>query len=640
METSAEAQLSELKPGRIERPAARISKPWGLAFSAVPVVWGWAAFVRGRGFGFWLQVALVVAIAGLVVLLLYLTRAVAFRGVQVRRGEHTRLLAFSCSAFLLLAVFLPEYWFGKPPLLLRSLILLTLSLLLFAANSAVSMDLRLSRRSLPKPELTLLVFCLVYFVASTYVTLAKLHAFGYIGQDVAYFSQCLYTTLHGRLFYSNMYHDLLYGKPVGSDFAGHNQLVLLAFLPFYAIHKAASTMLVVRNVFIVSCAWPVYLIGRRLLSPWMAATAAMAFLLLPAVLYQNFYDFAPLSTAGLPLLFALYYFLEGKFRPYLAALACAQIVREDLVFAVFGLGLFALWQRRGLRWTAIPCMFALLWAVFSWKALFPYFLQGATSAVTGCFSYLGATPAEMVRNIAHHPNVLFSHDNLVYVKQMVDSFGVLFLFNPAWIISTPYIAINLAGEGGGCNTAMIYRHYALIPTVFLFGSFLLAVPKVRDAMKRMGKDPDAVLAAIVLFVLMAAVGSTAFVTGRQQFDDLRNRPWHKEARQVAAMLPSDAAVAVPRYLLPAVDNRMSLYQSLRLLEYHHPDARFIVIDKDWQRMEATDQWRQNYDALRHLLESTPEYSVIYNSPDYVIYKLCDGCAPKLPHRDPGKGIRD
>jgi len=110
--------------------------------------------------------------------------------------------------------------------------------------------------------------------------------------------------------------------------------------------------------------------------------------------------------------------------------------------------------------------------------------------------------------------------------------------------------------------------------------------------------------------------------------------------QVAALLPADASVAVPRYMLPSVANRGSLYQSLRLLEYHHPHAAYIVIDKDWQRMAATEQWRENYNALRHLLETSAQYKSIYDSPNYAVYKLCDGCAPALPHREPMKEMHD
>lgn len=641
METATAAQSEDLKA---EQPKPIFPRSGALRLLGIFLstsIWLWAAFVRGRIHSGPAQILLFLLGMGLVAVFGLLVLQFLQRRFALDLVAGARLLSYSSSAFLLLVVFFPEYLLGRPQLL-RSLVLLGLSLLLFVAYLALSLRPKLHLPSLRiRPVAALLIFCAAYFLLTSWVTLAKLHAFGYVGQDIAYFTQCLYTTLHGHLFYSNMYHDLLYGKPVSSDLAGHNQLVLFLFLPFFALHKAASTLLIVRNVFIVLCAWPVYLIGRRFLSPALAVSAAIAFLLVPAVLYQNFYDFAPLSLAAFPLLFALYYFLEDKFVSFMIALICAQMVREDLVFAVFGLGLLGVWQRRSLRWTVVPCGFALAWAFLSWKLMFPHFLQGATPAVASCFAYLGSSPAEMAVNIVRHPAWLLSHDSILYVKQMVDSYGgVLFLLNPAWLISVPYIAINVLAEGGGCNTAMIYRHYSLIPTVFLFAAVLLALKKVGTIAGSRGAKPQTAQAAIILFVIMAGLSSTVFVTGKPQFQELESRPWHQEAYQVAAMLPENAAVAVPRYLLPRVANRDSLYQSLRLLEYHHPDANYIVIDKDWQRMAATEQWRENYNALRYLLENSRQYRVTYDSSNYVIYKLCDGCTLDLPHRDPMKDARD
>jgi hypothetical protein len=145
---------------------------------------------------------------------------------------------------------------------------------------------------------------------------------------------------------------------------------------------------------------------------------------------------------------------------------------------------------------------------------------------------------------------------------------------------------------------------------------------------------------IVLFMFSAALGSTVLVTGQSQFDDIRPMPWHDEARQVAAMLPAHASVAVPRYMLPSLANREGLYQSLRLLEYHHPDAQYIVFDKDWNRMAATEQWKANYYRLWDLVSSSKEYAPIYNSSNYLIYQRCDGCPGNLPHIDPRPDIHD
>jgi uncharacterized membrane protein len=273
---------------------------------------------------------------------------------------------------------------------------------------------------------------------------------------------------------------------------------------------------------------------------------------------------------------------------------------------------------------------AVAWAFLSWKIVFPHFLQGATSAVASCFSYLGDTPGQMLRGMLAHPEALFSRGNLIYVKQVTDSFGgVLFLGSPAWLLSTPYVAINVLGQGGGCNTAMVYRHYSLIPVVLLFAAFLMTVQRVTARRLERGKDPSPAQAALVLFVLAAAVCSLVFVTGPAQAEDLRVRPWHKEARAVVALVPPEASVAAPRYLLPLLANRGKLYQSLRLLEYHTPDAEFVILDKDWERMSATEQWRDNYQALSRLLARRPEYRIVYESSGYAVYRRCAGCVVDL-----------
>ncbi|HLJ90404.1 MAG TPA: DUF2079 domain-containing protein [Candidatus Angelobacter sp.] len=647
MGTSVSVQNEVLAKGA--RGQSRFSWVGPAGIASLTSAWLWAAFVRGRGYSRpsqFLFLLIALAFAGGILWL---------AGRTIRRtsaGDNAHVLPYSLLAFLLLGIFLPEYLLGRPQPFIRSAALFGLAVALFVSYFAIAardiaardkeqpLDSLLSFLNL-KPGAVVAVFCAIYFIATTFITISKLHAFGYVGQDIAYFTQCLYTALHGQLFYSNMYHDLLYGQPVSSDFAGHNQPVLAVFLPFYALHKSAVTLLIVRNLFVVLCAWPMYRIARRILSPWLAATATIAFMAVPAILYQNIYDFAPLSLAGFPLLWTVYFFLERRYWPFTIALLCMLMVREDLVFAVFGLGMLALWERRTLRWVALPSALALAWAFLSWKVIFPHFLHGTTSVVTGCFSYLGNGPGEMLRSMIHHPREVLSRQTLVYAKQAIDPFGgVLFLLNPGWLISIPYLAINILGQGGGCNTAMIYRHYSMIPTVLLFCSFLMSLETFSGMLRRKGGNPGAAQAFVVLFVLAASLASTVFVTGKEQADALDIQPWHEEARKVADLVPADASIAVPRYLLPYVANRSELYQSLRLLEYHNPNARYIVLDKNWGRMAATDQWKPNYYKLWQLLQSSPQYSMIYDSPNYVVYKLCEECTPSLPHLEPRPGANE
>ena len=638
MGTSTEALFNDVERSTAPHklPAKRAAQYLGTAL--LVSLWSWAAFLRHRGFANVLQLVVAFVVFAMIFGVLWLV-AQRSRMVLFSPGKSADIAAFGASAFLLFAVFLPDYLLGKPPALPRSIILAALSILLFAIFMTIAAGRESGHSSVARirPGALVVVFCVAYFLLTSYLSIRKLHSFGYIGQDLAYFTQCLYTTLHGHLLYSNLYHDLLYSRPVSSDLAGHNQPVLFIFLPFYALHKTAATLLIVRNVFVVLCAWPVYLIGRRLFTPWLAVLITIAFLLLPAVIYQNLYDFAPLSLAGFPLLLSFYFYLQGRLAPFMAAVVATQMVREDLVFAVFGLGLLALWDRRPARWFLLPCLLALAWAGLSWKVIFPHFLHGSSSAVSSCFAYLGSTPGQMAAALIYHPRALLSHENLVYLKHMAEPFGgVLFLLNPAWLLSLPYMGINVLAERGGCNTAMIYRHYSLVPAVLLFAGFLFSLSKIRQ---RNGEHRP-LITAMIFFVLFAALASNVFVTGQAQFDEWRTQPWHGEAAQVAKFVPPEASVAAPRYLLPEMANRDQLYQSLRLLEYHNPDAQFIVMDKDWERMAATQQWRENYFLLWKMLDANPHYARIYDSSNYAVYRLCRGCSGELPHLEPRQAVHE
>src|SRR5215813_1401036 len=274
MGTVTEVQLESLQPQQIEPKRPRSYRARLLGISFLSTIWIWAAFFRGRGFSHAFQRLFTVAALGGVIAFLWVSAKVVSRWFFLSTQESRRTVAFASTAFLLLAVFFPEYLLGKPAMV-KSFLLPGFSLLLFVFYLVLSLRAQRPAFRFPRLRLSagaaLVIFCAAYFLVATWLALKKLHAFGYVGQDIAYFTQCLYTTLHGHLFYSNLYHDLLYGKAVGSDFAGHNQPVLFLFLPFYLLHKSASTLLVVRNVFVVLCAWPIYLIGRRSLSSAIAA---------------------------------------------------------------------------------------------------------------------------------------------------------------------------------------------------------------------------------------------------------------------------------------------------------------------------------------------------------------------------------
>ena len=557
--------------------------------------------------------------------------AMSFLGL-VRSSSvlHPRIWVFS------LGLFLPEHLTSGGTVVSPHFVPLLLAFLCFAFERFASPLGALSAwfNQGPRAAACLSAFVLIYFVAATALAILKLHDFGYIGQDIGYFMQCLYTGLHGELFASNQYHDLLYTTSVTSDFAGHNQPVLFLLLPVYWLHPHAETLFVVRNLFLAASAYPTYQLARYRLDPFPSLAITVAFLLGPAILFQNFYDYAPLSLAGLPLLFALLFYARRQFTPFIASLLLCLFIREDLVIAVIGMGVIALLGRREREWVAFPIVIGVLWSILTWGFIFPHFRHGAVSAVESCFSYLGSTPGESFRTIFTHPSTYVTHKAIVYVKLVFTHYGILLpFFSPVSLVALPYLLINVLGDPG-CNAAIVFRHYSLIPSILLLPGVIMAIRRVASR-PELGWRPDAAAFALVL----VSVGTTILSLGQAELNWWHRDEWQAEARRIPSQIPAAAAVAVPRYMLPLTANRNRIYQTLRLLDYYHPDAEYIVVDRDQDRMGVTPTWKDHYDNLLAKLKDPTRFSVIYSTENFEIYHLIGKPLVSL-RLSPGGGIND
>ena len=519
---------------------------------------------------------------------------------------------------LLPGFFLPEHLTSAGTVVAPHFVPLLLALICLVCETftvplvALSAWLNQSRRAMA----CLTAFAVIYFVGTTALAILKLHDFGYIGQDIGYFMQCLYTGLHGELFSSNQYHDLLYTTTVTSDFAGHNQPVLFLLLPIYWLYPHAETLFIVRNLFLAASAFPAYQLARYRLDSFPSLAVTVAFLLGPAILFQNFYDYAPLSLAGLPLLFALLFYTRRQFTPFIASLLLCLFVREDLVIALIGMGVIALLGRRDRKWVAAPIMVGILWSIITWGVIFPHFRHGAVSAVENCFSYLGSTPAESLRTVLTHPSAYLTHKSIVYIKQVFTQYGIFLpFFSPVSLLALPYLAINVLGDPG-CNAAIVFRHYSLIPSILLLPGVIVVMHRVASR-PRLGWRLDAAACALVL----VSVGTTILSLGQAELNWWQRDAWQAEARRIPSHLPAEAPVAVPRYLLPLTADRNSVYQTLRLLDYYHPNAEYIVVDRDLDRMGVTPTWKPHYDDLLSHLKDPSQFAVVYSSDNFEIYRL-------------------
>jgi uncharacterized membrane protein len=546
---------------------------------------------------------------------------------------------------LVLLLFFPEYLARVQPALLRSLLLLTIVTTLWLALTLICVySGRRSRLSDRRAHQIAVAMLVALFGITTAVAVRKYLVFGYVGQDLAYFSQIMHTTLEGHLFWGNILQDLIYSRTVTTDFAGHNSPIMFLFLPFYGLFPSPITLIVLRNAVLIASAIPVFLIARRTSSVPSAWLWGAAFLLTPAILYQTTFDFYPLTFVVFPLLFTLYFYLEKRYIAFGIALLATLLVREDLSLFATGLGVLAFIQKRTLRWAVLPLAAGLFWGALSFLVILPSALKGATFVTDACFTHLGHGPAEMVRDVLLHPrSTIFVHGNLVYLKTLLTPTALLLsLGSPVSLLSLPFVAINLLAGAGRCITTVIYAQYSAIPATILFAGTLIGITHAKSrgyitSIANLGL-PSTTTAPLLQIALACA--SLVFVTGQMQWAELQEQPWGMEARHVLTLIPAAASVAAPRYLLPQLSNRDCLFQTHRLAQYHTPRYEYLILDTDWKHINAAAEYEIQYSRLIEESANNPSLRLLYSSPAYNVYwnpaAAGQGCLPRA-ERTPNAG---
>ncbi len=623
-ETSHEYLFSPQTRPPMDRLEGRDAVP-GLFVSVVAASWSYLAFFRGRREGSLKAIGVAVGTA----VFLFLMRAALLRlsGVlgSARRDLAHQLTRCSYASAIFL-FFFPEYLGSHGQPYIRSLVLLATVIALYFALVLICTLFAAGVREPSRAAVTAAGCASVsaIFLLTTFLSIRKYEVFGYVGQDLAYFGQIFYTTIHGHLFWGTLLQDLIYSKPVVSDFAGHNSPIMFLLVPFYKLAPSPVTLIVFRNLIMTACAIPVFHIARSFVRESVAWIWALAFLLTPVILYQSVFDFYPLSFAALPILAAAYYYMDHRFPAFLACLVLTLMVREDLVFLVCGIAAIALIQRRSVAWIVVPVLAGIAWGALSFLYVIPHFLAGAHFVTSVCFSHLGRTPAQMAKAVLLHPrqNVLV-RSNIVYLKAMFTPAGLFVpLASPVLLLSLPYFAINLLAGAGLCITNVVFAQYSVIPTTTLFLSTIVALgygnrwSRLR-AFARFGLPFQA---AVPLSLLALSISGLAFVTGPEQIREFQTKPWNGEALSIVKLIPAEAAVAAPRYMLPHLANRNYLYQTHRLLEYRGARYEYLIVDRDWNRIVASDEYRQEYAEVVARATKDPNLTLIYSSDSYLVYR--------------------
>jgi len=185
---------------------------------------------------------------------------------------------------------------------------------------------------------------LVYFVIMGYQSVLRYETFKATAFDLGNLDQVLWNTLHGRLFVWTNQGDNWFGPP--TRLAQHVEPIIIPLSLLYIFHADPRILLLFQTLVLAAGALPVFLLTRKHLPdwPWFAAAMSGAYLISPALLGINIFDFHPVALATPLLLYAILALTYKRYIWFVLACILAGACKEEIPAVVALLGILVIWK--------------------------------------------------------------------------------------------------------------------------------------------------------------------------------------------------------------------------------------------------------------------------------------------------------
>ena len=389
-------------------------------------------------------------------------------------------------------------------------------------------------------------FCLLLFLGLT-------RHWSYLTSlfDLGLYDQSLWGILEGAPFLSTLYD---FHQPI-NRLGVHFNPILAAFAPLYAFHPAAEWLILVQALAIAGTAWPLYILGVRILSSERAALLwTLAYLLNPFVLSAGAWDFQSIALAAPLMALAVLAVEERKVKSFLGICFLLLLVREHLGVAVVGFGILW-WLRRRTPLPAVIAMglgatgFVLVLGLIM-PALSPTGSVVMMSQDMGWLSrygWLGTSLAEVVHSLVSQPFESFTHvlfDMKAWLYLLLLMLPLLFtpLLGAEFLLpASADLAANLLSGNPMPRSVFAFHSIAIIPLLIIAGMW-----GTRRLCRMVPLSPEKLGIAVVGMTLLLTYLVLPFPLpgSANLWEPLERRTWpERSVREIRALLPPNVSVS-------------------------------------------------------------------------------------------------
>jgi len=335
-------------------------------------------------------------------------------------------------------------------------------------------DLRIQQRL---AWILLVVVTVAYCLEMSHQAVLRYETFKATAFDLGNMDQVIWNTLHGRLFQFTNHAIDWYGPP--TRLAIHFEPIILPLSLLYSFGADPRILLVFQTLVLATGTLPVFLLTRKIIPQWplLAPLMATAYLLSPALVGLNIFDFHPVALATPLLLYAVLALEYKRYVWFLIACVLAACCKEDVPLAIAMFGILIIFKYKLPRLGLTLLIGGALWSFLAFRIIIPHFYPGVQS---NNFWYryeeLGSSPGAAILNLFVRPwiflGLFFTLGRLYYLLSLVRSVGFLPLLAPEWLLPTlPSLAVNLLGTDPLLFSGVYHYNATIIPFVMVAAIF-------------------------------------------------------------------------------------------------------------------------------------------------------------------------
>lgn len=472
-------------------------------------------------------------------------------------------------------------------------------------------------------HLVVLSLCiLIYIFYFTTVSFLRYDNF-YTGRfDLGNMDQTVWNTSHGRIFQLT--------DPDGTNnisrLSVHADFILILISPLYFIWSNPKMLLLLQTIILALGSIFVYLTAKEVIkNKNFSLMLSVLFLLNPAVMYTNLYDFHAITLATTFLLGAFYFLLKRKYFLFLLFAFLAGITKEEVwaIIALFGLSIIVrqLYEKRkiydikefifgSLIFVSCLSLFYLLVA-----KIIPLTRGGEHFAIS-YYSDFGTSAPDVIKNILLNPVktmlTLFQEDNRGYLTELFGPLGFTSIAAfPFLVFAIPDLSVNLLSSNAQLH--QIYYQYSAAITPFIFIATIYGVRFIKSSI------PNLSLGIIAIY-LIASTLYFQYITGPLPGTIYPNIDMFTKPL-VNKIAVDGFLTSIPKRYSIAATNNVGSHLSRRRNIYTIPngldkaDIIVFLIDQGFSYQDII-----NEKGMINNLSKDKKYTLVFSDKDFYVFK--------------------